>query len=60
MLSDFASDLDTVQRKLSQNFDRPTETVFCQGPRFFDGLKHFQTEKSRLKMNLAAEGRFKN
>lgn len=56
MLSGFASDLGTVQRKLLQNFSRPTETVFCEGPRFFGGLRHFQKEESRLKMNHEAEG----
>ncbi|GFT20167.1 putative transposase [Trichonephila clavipes] len=32
------------------------ETVFCQGSRFFGGLRHFQKEESQMKMNLAAEG----
>ncbi|GFT32621.1 hypothetical protein TNCV_3145691 [Trichonephila clavipes] len=56
VLSSFASDLDTTQRKHLQNFSKPTETVFCQGPRFFGGLRHFQKEESQLKMNLTAEG----
>lgn len=56
VLSGFASDLGTVQRKLFLNFSRPTEIVFCHGPRFFGGLRHFQKEESRLKMNHEAEG----
>ncbi|GFV54288.1 hypothetical protein TNCV_4365631 [Trichonephila clavipes] len=32
------------------------DRVFCQGPRFFGGLRHFKKEESQLKMNLAAEG----
>ncbi|GFU40954.1 putative transposase [Trichonephila clavipes] len=43
-------------RKHLQNFSKPTETVFCQGPRPLGGLRHFQKEESQLKMNLAAEG----
>ncbi|GFV72000.1 HTH_48 domain-containing protein [Trichonephila clavipes] len=39
-----------------QNFSRPTETVLCQEPRFFGGLRHFQKEENQLKMNLASEG----
>ncbi|KAJ8934140.1 hypothetical protein NQ318_010361 [Aromia moschata] len=50
MLSAFASDLDTAQRILLQNFNTPTETVFSQEPR------HSQKEESRLKLNNAAEG----
>ncbi|GFY28110.1 uncharacterized protein TNCV_4394441 [Trichonephila clavipes] len=30
--------------------------MFCQGPRLFGGLRHFQKEESQLKMNLAVEG----
>ncbi|GFW08910.1 putative transposase [Trichonephila clavipes] len=56
VLSSFASDLDTTQRKHLQNFSKLTETVFCQGTRFFGGLRHFQKEESQLKMNLAAKG----
>ena len=44
VLSGFASDLSTVQQKLFLNFSRPTEIVFCQEPRFFGGLRHFQKE----------------
>ncbi|GFV01487.1 hypothetical protein TNCV_2960811 [Trichonephila clavipes] len=40
--------------KTSENLRR--QTVFCQGPRRFSGLRHFQKEDSELKMNLAAEG----
>ncbi|GFU56385.1 putative transposase [Trichonephila clavipes] len=50
-----ARDLYTTQRKHLQNFSNPTETVFCQGPRFFGSLRHFQKEESQSKMNLAAE-----
>ena len=32
------------------------EIVFCQEPRFFGGLRHFQKKESRLKMNHEAEG----
>ncbi|KAJ8936283.1 hypothetical protein NQ318_004738 [Aromia moschata] len=57
LLSGFASDLDTAQRILLQNFNTPTETVFFQEPRFFSGwLRHSQKEKNRLQMNHAAEG----
>ncbi|GFX10696.1 putative transposase [Trichonephila clavipes] len=56
VLSSFASDLNTTQRKLLQNFSKPTETVFGQGPRFFGGLRPFQKEESQLKINLAVEG----
>ncbi|KAJ8950022.1 hypothetical protein NQ318_002434 [Aromia moschata] len=42
----FASDLDTAQRILLQNFNTPTETVFFQEPRFFSGLRHSQKEES--------------
>ncbi|GFU94519.1 vacuolar protein sorting-associated protein 13B [Trichonephila clavipes] len=49
------SDLDTTQRKHLQNFSVPTETVFCQEPRFFVGLRHFHKKESQLKMNLAAD-----
>ncbi|GFU41557.1 uncharacterized protein TNCV_2792711 [Trichonephila clavipes] len=52
----FVSDSDTTQRKHLQNFSKPTETVFCQEPRFFRGLRHFQKVESQLKMNLAAQG----
>ncbi|KAJ8954852.1 hypothetical protein NQ318_023416 [Aromia moschata] len=51
----FASDLDTAQRMLLQNFNKPTETVVFQEPRFFGGLNHSQKDKSRLKINYAAE-----
>lgn len=47
VLSGSASDLVTVQWKLLENFCRSTETVFCQEPRFFGGLRHFQKEESR-------------
>ncbi|KAJ8939237.1 hypothetical protein NQ318_015195, partial [Aromia moschata] len=56
VLLGFASDLNTAQRILLQNFNAPTETVFFQEPRFFDGLRHYQKEESRLKINHAAEG----
>ncbi|KAJ8948629.1 hypothetical protein NQ318_022695 [Aromia moschata] len=42
----FASDLDTAQRILLQNFNTPTETVFFQNPRFFGGLRHSQKEEN--------------
>ncbi|KAJ8944450.1 hypothetical protein NQ318_002147 [Aromia moschata] len=48
VLSGFASDLNTVQWILLQNFNTPTETMFFQEPRF-------SKEESRLKMNHAAE-----
>ncbi|KAJ8953247.1 hypothetical protein NQ318_015828, partial [Aromia moschata] len=55
-MSGFASDLDTAQRILLQNFNTPVETVFFQEPRFFGDLRHSQKEvESRLKMNHAAE-----
>ncbi|KAJ8933508.1 hypothetical protein NQ318_002561 [Aromia moschata] len=49
----FASDLDTAQRILLQNFNTPTETVFFQEFSFFGGLRHSQKEESQL--NHAAE-----
>ena len=55
-MSRFASNLVITQRKHLQNFSKPTDTVFCQGPRFFVGIRPFQKEESQLKMNLAAEG----
>ena len=51
-----ASDLGTVQRELLLNFSRPTEIVFCQEPWFFGGLRHFQKEENRSKMNHDMEG----
>lgn len=54
----FDPELDIMEQKLLQNFDRPTETVFCQGLKFFGGLNHFQKEVSRMKMNQAAERHF--
>ncbi|GFW49391.1 transposable element Tcb1 transposase [Trichonephila clavipes] len=51
-----STSLEPTQRKHLQNFSKPTETVFCQGPMFFGGLRHFQKEESQLKMNLAAKG----
>ncbi|KAJ8955032.1 hypothetical protein NQ318_000464 [Aromia moschata] len=56
VLLGLASDLDTAQRILLQNFNTPTETVFFQEPRFFGGLRYSQKEESRLMMNHAAEG----
>ncbi|KAJ8946219.1 hypothetical protein NQ318_013030 [Aromia moschata] len=51
VLSGFASDLDTAQQILLQNFNTPTETVIFQDPRVF---RHSQKEETRLKMNHAA------
>ncbi|GFU58588.1 uncharacterized protein TNCV_2100491 [Trichonephila clavipes] len=48
VLSSFASDLDTTQRKHLQNFSKSTETVFCQGPRIFGCLRHFQKERELI------------
>ena len=31
------------------------EDIFCQEPRFFGALRHFQKEESRLKMNQETE-----
>ncbi|GFX49972.1 hypothetical protein TNCV_3883011 [Trichonephila clavipes] len=48
VLSSFASDLDTTQWKHLQNFSKPMETVFCQGPRFFSGLKAFSEGRESI------------
>ncbi|KAJ8944847.1 hypothetical protein NQ318_012994 [Aromia moschata] len=45
----FASDLDTAQRILLQNFNMLTETVFFQETSFFGDLRHSQKEENRFK-----------
>ncbi|KAJ8957714.1 hypothetical protein NQ318_017611 [Aromia moschata] len=57
VLSGFASDLDTVQRILLQNFNTPTETVFFQEPSTcgdtedkFGQLKQFMTDLVETKL----------
>ncbi|GFU64829.1 hypothetical protein TNCV_272141 [Trichonephila clavipes] len=45
----FCFRLDITQRKICKN-SAPTETVFCQGPGFFGGLRHFQMDESQLKI----------
>lgn len=47
VLSSFALDLDTLQRKLLQIFSRLTKTVFCQELKFSDGLRYLKIDKSR-------------
>ncbi|PRD23729.1 UNVERIFIED_CONTAM: hypothetical protein NCL1_45624 [Trichonephila clavipes] len=38
--------LETTQLKHLQNFSKPTETVFCQGPRCFGRIRHFNGRES--------------
>lgn len=56
MLSAFASNLDTEQRKHLKNCVRPMEIVFCREHGFLGGLMNFQKEENQLKESLAAEG----
>ncbi|GFV54952.1 uncharacterized protein TNCV_3144911 [Trichonephila clavipes] len=41
-------DLDTTRRKHLQNFTKPTETVFYQGPRFFWWFKAFSEGRESI------------
>lgn len=52
-----ASDLSTLLHKLLLNFNRPMEKLFCQGPKFSIGWRHFERAETWLKMDLAAEGK---
>ncbi|GFU52865.1 putative mariner transposase [Trichonephila clavipes] len=48
MLTRSGSDSDTTQRKHLQNFNKPTETVFCQVFRFFGGFKVFSEGRESI------------
>ncbi|GFV46752.1 HTH_48 domain-containing protein [Trichonephila clavipes] len=48
VLSSFASDLDTTQRKHLQNFSKPTETVFCQRVKDFRCFKAFSEGRESI------------
>ncbi len=52
VLSSFVSGLAKLQLRHLQNFDRCTEMMFFQEPRFVGGLRHFLKERNQLKMNL--------
>ncbi|GFT55919.1 putative transposase [Trichonephila clavipes] len=51
-------DLDTTQRKHLQNFSKPTETVFCQGPRFFGWFKAFSEGRESIEDEPRGVNRF--
>lgn len=48
------SDLDAVQQQFLLKFSRHTETVFCQEPRFFCGVRRLRQD-SPWKINHAAK-----